>query len=73
MDVTVQAAVAGIVWKIEVKPGDRVAASDPVVILECMKMEIPLLTDAAGTVREVLVAEGDIVSEGDPVAVVSAD
>jgi acetyl-CoA carboxylase biotin carboxyl carrier protein len=53
------------VMKVAVSPGDRLAAGDPVVLLESMKMEIPVLTEAAGTVTAVKVAEGDVVQEGD--------
>lgn len=61
--------ITGAVWKILVKPGDSVAADDPVMILESMKMEIPILALDGGTVREILVKEGDAVSEGQMVAV----
>ncbi|HEX5771720.1 MAG TPA: biotin/lipoyl-binding carrier protein [Nocardioidaceae bacterium] len=53
------------VMKVVVSPGDKLAAGDTVVLLESMKMEIPVLTEAAGTVRAVTVAEGDVVQEGD--------
>jgi biotin carboxyl carrier protein len=53
------------VMKVVVSPGDKLAAGDTVVLLESMKMEIPVLTEAAGTVRAVKVAEGDVVQEGD--------
>ncbi len=58
------------VWKVVVKPGDAVAAGDPLVILESMKMEIPVESPAAGTVTEVRVEEGAVVQEGDVIAVV---
>lgn len=53
------------VMKVQVSPGDRLAAGDTVVLLESMKMEIPVLTESAGTVTQVKVAEGDVVQEGD--------
>lgn len=53
------------VMKVVVSAGDRLAAGDAVVLLESMKMEIPVLTETAGTVRAVKVAEGDVVQEGD--------
>jgi len=53
-----------------VTPGDAVAAGDPLVILESMKMEIPVESPAAGTVTEVRVEEGAVVQEGDVLAVV---
>lgn len=58
------------VWKVVVKPGDAVAAGDPLVVLESMKMEIPVESPAAGTVTEVRVEEGAVVQEGDVLAVV---
>ncbi len=64
-DIRVRSEIAGSVWKIEVEIGDRVAEEDPLVILELMKMEIPLLAPQAGVVREILVKEGDPIAEGD--------
>ena len=63
--IRVRSEIAGSVWKIEVAIGDSVAADDPLVILESMKMEIPLLAPQAGVVREILVAEGEPIAEGD--------
>ncbi len=50
---------------VPVAPGDRLAAGDTVVLLESMKMEIPVLTEVPGTVAQVKVAAGDVVQEGD--------
>ena len=61
----VRSEIAGSVWKIEVAVGDAVAAEDPLIILESMKMEIPLLAPRAGVVRQILVAEGEPIAEGD--------
>jgi biotin carboxyl carrier protein len=61
------------VWKVVVAPGDTVAEGDPLVILESMKMEIPVEAPAGGTVREVRVQEGGVVQEGDVIAVVESD
>ena len=61
----VKSEIAGSVWKIEVVVGDAVAAEDPLIILESMKMEIPLLAPRAGVVRRILVAEGEPIAEGD--------
>jgi biotin carboxyl carrier protein len=61
----VRSEIAGSVWKIEVAVGDAVAADDSLLILESMKMEIPLLAPRAGTVRQILVAEGEPIAEGD--------
>jgi acetyl-CoA carboxylase biotin carboxyl carrier protein len=62
--------MAANVWKVVVSSGDPVAAGDPLVILESMKMEIPVAAPAAGTVIEVRVQEGAVVQEGDVIAVV---
>jgi len=59
--------MAGTVWKVLVKPGDTVTPGQDVVILESMKMEIPITAEAAGTVTAVRVGEGDFVNEGDVV------
>lgn len=64
-EITVKSEIAGSVWKIEVAVGDAVAAEDPLIILESMKMEIPLLAPRAGVVRQILVAEGEPIAEGD--------
>jgi acetyl-CoA carboxylase biotin carboxyl carrier protein len=61
----VRSEIAGSVWKIEVAVGDRVAEEDALIVLESMKMEIPLLAPRAGTVLEILVAEGEAIAEGD--------
>jgi acetyl-CoA carboxylase biotin carboxyl carrier protein len=65
----VQSEITGRVWKIEAQPGDRVDLDQPIIILESMKMEIPVSAPAAGTVAEVCVAEKDVVEEGQIVAV----
>lgn len=70
-DLRVRSEIAGSVWKIEVAVGDTVAEDDPLVTLESMKMEIPLLAPRSGVVKEILVAEGEPVAEGD-VAVILA-
>jgi acetyl-CoA carboxylase biotin carboxyl carrier protein len=61
----VKAVMAGNVWKILVKPGDLVEDGQDVVILESMKMEIPIAADFGGIVKEVKVNEGDFVNEED--------
>ena len=70
-DLRVRSEIAGSVWKIEVAIGDSVAEDDPLVILESMKMEIPLLAPRSGVVKEILVVEGEAIAEGD-VAVILA-
>jgi acetyl-CoA carboxylase biotin carboxyl carrier protein len=64
MATRVNAHITGTVWKIEVKVGDTVAEGQTVVILESMKMEMPVEATAAGKVTAVLVKEGDPVEEG---------
>jgi acetyl-CoA carboxylase biotin carboxyl carrier protein len=64
-DLRVKSEIAGSVWKIEVAVGDSVGAEDALIILESMKMEIPLLAPRAGIGKEILVAEGEPIAEGD--------
>ena len=58
------------VWKVVVAAGERVGAGDTLVILESMKMEIPVRSPEEGTVKQLRVAEGSLVQEGDVIAVV---
>jgi biotin carboxyl carrier protein len=58
------------VWKVVVAEGDQVEDGDTVVILESMKMEIPVLAEDSGTVASLKVAEGDVIQEGDLIAVI---
>lgn len=64
----IRAHITGVVFQITTKPGDAVGAGDPVVVLESMKMEIPVEAPRAGTVRELRVEEGQTVQEGDIIA-----
>ncbi|HEV3030576.1 MAG TPA: acetyl-CoA carboxylase biotin carboxyl carrier protein subunit [Polyangia bacterium] len=66
MATSVNAHITGTVWKIEVKVGDAVQEGQTVVILESMKMEMPVESPAAGKVTAVLVKEGQPVEEGAP-------
>ncbi len=68
--IKVEAAVTGKVWKIEKQQGERVEAGEPIMILESMKMEIPVEAPEAGTVGKLSFAEGDSVAEGQVVATV---
>ena len=68
----VPSEITGKVWKIEAKPGDKVAEDEPIIILESMKMEIPVSAPVDCTVVEILVAEGDTVAEGQTVAVIES-
>ena len=63
--VEVESEVTGKVWKVEVGVGDRVAEGEILVILESMKMEIPVEAPGDGTVAEIHIAQGDQVQEGD--------
>ena len=65
----IEAHITGTVWKVEVQVGDRVEEGDTVVILESMKMEMPVEAEEDGEVREVLVEEGQAVAEGDPLVI----
>jgi acetyl-CoA carboxylase biotin carboxyl carrier protein len=65
MATEVQAHITGTVWKILVKPGDSVAQDQTLVILESMKMEMPVEAPEAGRVASVAVTEGSSVDEGD--------
>jgi len=63
-DIEVESELTGNVWKIEVKEGDKVTEGTPLLILESMKMEIPLMSPEDGVVARILVAEGDVLNEG---------
>ena len=67
----VRAEMTANVWKVLVKPGDTVSDGDTLVILESMKMEIPVIAEEDGTVETVHVNEGDVVNEDDPIATIS--
>ena len=65
----VEAHITGTVWKIEVKVGDQIEEGDTVLILESMKMEMPVEAEDEGTVSEIRVQEGQAVNEGDTLVV----
>ena len=65
----IEAHITGTVWKIEVEVGDTVQEGDAVVILESMKMEMPVEAEDPGVVTEILCTEGQSVSEGDTLVV----
>jgi acetyl-CoA carboxylase biotin carboxyl carrier protein len=65
----VAAHITGVVWKIECAVGDEVAEGDTVVVLESMKMEMPVEAEEAGTVLEIRCSEGQAVHEGDTLVV----
>jgi acetyl-CoA carboxylase biotin carboxyl carrier protein len=66
----VRAEMVANVWKIVASEGDEVEDGDTLVILESMKMEIPVLAEVSGKVSRLAVAEGDVVQEGDLIAVI---
>ena len=70
MATEVRAEMVANVWKVVVAEGASVEDGDTLVILESMKMEIPVIAEAAGTVSSLRVNEGDVVQEGDVIAVI---
>ncbi|WP_431925172.1 biotin/lipoyl-binding carrier protein [Nonomuraea jabiensis] len=66
----VRAEMVANVWKVVVKEGETVSEGDTLVILESMKMEIPVLAEEDGVVAQLKVAEGDVIQEGDLIAVI---
>jgi biotin carboxyl carrier protein len=67
----IKAHITGVVFQITARPGDSVAAGDPVIVLESMKMEIPVEAPRAGSVEEIRVQEGQTVQEGETVALLA--
>ena len=67
MTIRIKSEIAGKVWKIEAKPGDILAEDDPILILESMKMEIPIAAPSRCKLVEILVAEEEAVAEGQTV------
>ena len=70
--IKVRSEVTGSVWKLLKQPGDPIASGDEIMLIESMKMEIPVVADEDGTLGEVLVAEGDPIQEGQVVATIAA-
>ena len=66
--VNVKTEITGNIWKIVAQMGDQLSENDPIIIMESMKMEIPIMAPEDGRLCEILVAEGDIVTEGSVVA-----
>jgi acetyl-CoA carboxylase biotin carboxyl carrier protein len=69
-EIKVLSDVTGVVWKIEVKPGVSVAEGDAIIIVESMKMEIPVEAPESGKVVSIQVAEEEAVSEGQEIAII---
>jgi acetyl-CoA carboxylase biotin carboxyl carrier protein len=66
----IRAEMVANVWKVVASEGDSVGEGDTLVILESMKMEIPVVCESDGVVRQMAVNEGDVVQEGDLIAIV---
>ena len=67
--IEVKSEITGTVWQVKSQVGDQVEEGDTLVVIESMKMEIPVITEDAGTVKEILVKEIDPVAEGQVVAI----
>src|SRR5688572_14804590 len=67
--IEVKSEITGTVWQVKASPGDKVDSGDVLVVIESMKMEIPVITEDPGTVKEILVKEKDAVAEGQVVAI----
>jgi acetyl-CoA carboxylase biotin carboxyl carrier protein len=70
-DIAVRSEVAGVVGRVAAAVGRRVAEGDEIIIVEAMKMELPVLAPASGVIAAILVAEGEMVSEGQAIATLS--
>jgi acetyl-CoA carboxylase biotin carboxyl carrier protein len=66
----IRAEMVANVWKVVASAGDSVSEGDTLVILESMKMEIPVLAESDGVVKQMAVNEGDVVQEGDLIATI---
>ena len=73
MSVEVKSQMTGSVWKIVVAVGQEVKGDEELIILESMKMEIPIIAPEKGVIKEILVNESDFVSEGDVVIILGKD
>ncbi|WP_163851903.1 biotin/lipoyl-binding carrier protein [Pseudooceanicola aestuarii] len=71
-DINIESELTGNVWKIVAKEGDNVAEGDTLLILESMKMEIPLMSSDDGVIKQIKVKEGDILNEGDVAVILTA-
>ena len=68
--IEVKSEITGTVWQVKASAGDKVDAGDVLVVIESMKMEIPVLSPKAGTIKEIRVNEGEAIGEGQLVAVI---
>jgi acetyl-CoA carboxylase biotin carboxyl carrier protein len=67
--IEIKSEITGTVWEVKTRPGDTVDSGDILLVIESMKMEIPVITEDAGTVMEIRVQKKDAVAEGQVVAV----
>ena len=67
--IEVKSEITGTVWQVKASPGDKVDSGDALIVIESMKMEIPVITEDPGVVKEILVKEKDAVAEGQVVAI----
>lgn len=72
MSHVVSAEIVANVLSVQVAVGDQVTPDDALILLESMKMEIPVLSEVPGTVVEVIVKPGDVVHDGDPLVIIEA-
>jgi biotin carboxyl carrier protein len=68
----IKSEVTGTVWSVVAAPGDRLDEDDPIIMVESMKMEIPVCAPRAGTIAQIKVSEGDSVETGQVIAVLSS-
>jgi acetyl-CoA carboxylase biotin carboxyl carrier protein len=68
--IEVKSEITGTVWQVHSKPGDKIEDGGTLIVIESMKMEIPVITEDGGTVKEILVKEKDPVAEGQVVAII---
>ena len=68
--IEIKSEITGTVWQLKAQPGDKVESGDVLIVIESMKMEIPVITEDGGTVKEILVKERGPVSEGQVVAII---
>lgn len=69
-EIRLKSEVSGSVWKIEKQIGDAIESGDTIMIIESMKMEIPVISEEGGSLSQILVKEGDAINEGAIVAVI---
>jgi acetyl-CoA carboxylase biotin carboxyl carrier protein len=67
--IEIKSEITGTVWQLKAQPGDKVESGDALIIIESMKMEIPVITEDGGVVKEILVQKKDPVAEGQVVAI----